>query len=621
VLRSENTARTQREQRRATLTLHFPKDAPLLPPWYLSSRVLAICYIYHSLCLDCCVDSAAYHPLDSSRTREWHIPRALFHIVSWNAALSSLVSVATMPPSRFSQEDRRLLSSNVSSNGDGDAYDKEALTDLETPKSQRSKLGNLLCWSCFSVSGCARAMFRASGWLIVLAAVAILLESYSLGLLWAPSTSVDDPQPANSSAVLSVPPVSIDDSTPDSIHPLPASIRYTKPAGPKIIGLVFYGRRDRAVILDCYLKQNLVVNGGWLDEVIWGVNTRDEDDLIYLEELIPSSRYYRQLDLDDGGYVNLWNQSVEYGNVYIKIDDDVVYIHRDTIPQIVHTLVTESKAAAVSANVINSPEHNWVHYRAGAVRPYLPELEPPGFQTLSTLDNPVWKVSDLPSWIGPGGWTSPPVAKFTEEILRLLPPKADDEQSAKLPRHRWLPLEDPLDISKTPIAQTSYDPFGPGWSSWAVAAQEHYSFFHNLEMDRLSTYYLNHGFGEDSSAIWDHTGDRLSINLLAVTGETILDNIDNMAASDSDEAYLTIDLPRQINKRKSPPNLPVCQHAEDCCRPSRSYPSPCQPLCVQNPRRPRQHRCLESISRVRRPGSLSREADFARVEVRSASSA
>ena len=373
-------------------------------------------------------------------------------------------------------------------------------------------------------------MFRALGWLILLAAATILLETYLLGLLPAPSTFIDGSQQAAAGL-------------------LPAKVRFQKPSGLKIIGLIFYGRRDRAVILDCYLKQNLAINGGWLDEVIWGVNTQIADDLVYLEEIITTSSFYQRLDLEKGGYINLWNRSVEHGNIYVKLDDDVVYIHEDAIPQIVSTLVTEPKAAVVSANVINSPEHNWVHYRTGAVHAYLPDLDPPTNGSLSTLANPIWKVSDLPSWIGPPGWTSPPVGDYTRQLSRLLPSKADDDQVTELPRHRWLPLDDPLDISKTPIAQTSYDAFGPGWSSWAIAAQQHYSFFRNLEMDQLSTYYMNHGFGENSSSLWDHTGDRLSINMLAVRGDTILDNIDSMAASESDEAYLTVDLPRQVNKR------------------------------------------------------------------------
>lgn len=434
---------------------------------------------------------------------------------------------------RRSHEDQRLVSSNSSSTDESSDYDKEALPELRFWKSRRNHLPFL---SCFKVSGCALGVFRALSWLIVLAAIVIILESYFLGLLSAPFSSIGDSQPARTQ------------------QPLPAKLRYQKPIGPKIIALIFYGRRDRAVILDCYLKQNLVVNGGWLDEVIWGVNTQDADDLAYLEEVLPTSPSYRRLDLEDRGFVNLWNQSVEYGNIYIKIDDDVIYIHEDTIPQLVHTLSTESGAFAVSANIINSPEHNWVHYRTGAVRAYLPDLEPPGNQSLSTIHNPVWRDSNLPCWIGPPGWTTPPIASFTKELAKILPTNPEDYQSASLPRHRWLPLDDPSDISITPIAQTSYDPFGPGWRSWAIAAQQHYSFLHNLEMGQLSTYYMTHGFGANSSAIWDHTGDRLSINMLAVPGEVILDNIDKMAASGSDEIYLTILLPRQLNKRNSTPH-------------------------------------------------------------------
>jgi hypothetical protein len=442
-----------------------------------------------------------------------------------------------MPSWSWDPEARRLLSSNSSSSDEFDTYDKEALSDLKQRRSANFRFGGSPWLAWFRSFGCSRGMIRALAWLLGFAAALLLIEIYSLGLLSSPSPAIGNSQAQKNQL-------------------LPASVRLQKPVGPKIIGLIFYGRRDRAVILDCYLKKNLVINGGWLDEVIWGVNTDNADDLVYLEEIIPTSPFYRRIDLDERGYVNLWNQSVEYGNIYVKMDDDVVYIHEDTIPQIVHTLATETKAAIVSANVINSPEHNWIHYRSGAVRPYLPDLEPPLNGSLSTLSNPIWKVSGMPSWIGPPGWASPPVDKYTEELSRLLPPKTKEEQQpTELPYHRWLPLDDPLDISKTPISQTSYNAFGPGWSSWAIAAQQHYSFFHNLELGQLPRYYMNHGFGQNSSAIWDHTGDRLSINMLAITGDTILDHIDDMAASESDEKYLTEDLPRQTNRRTSPPSV------------------------------------------------------------------
>jgi hypothetical protein len=60
-----------------------------------------------------------------------------------------------------------------------------------------------------------------------------------------------------------------------------AAYRLERPKDTRIIGLIFFGRRDRASILDCYLKNNLVSSGGWLDEVVWGVNTNDTGDLAY----------------------------------------------------------------------------------------------------------------------------------------------------------------------------------------------------------------------------------------------------------------------------------------------------------------------------------------------------
>ena len=54
---------------------------------------------------------------------------------------------------------------------------------------------------------------------------------------------------------------------------------FSKPEGVKIYGLVFYGRRGIAEILDCYLQRNLARNGDWLDAVHFIINTDDQDDL------------------------------------------------------------------------------------------------------------------------------------------------------------------------------------------------------------------------------------------------------------------------------------------------------------------------------------------------------
>jgi hypothetical protein len=392
----------------------------------------------------------------------------------------------------------------------------------------------------FNIFAYRQGMARAVCLLVVLAAGAVLLESQFLGFLSKPS--------AHTLGTLVPAVVS---------EPLPAAERYSKPQRQKIIALIFYGRRDRASILDCYLRENLVTNGGWLDEVIWGVNTEIVEDLAYLEHLIPTSPSYRRLELDEKGYTNLWNASVERGNIYIKLDDDVVYMHRDTIPNMVHTLMTDPTAVIVSANMINSPEHNWIQYRTRAVHAFLPDLEPPNHGTLSSTTNPIWKVADLPVWRNATDWEYLPDGDLNKELLKFLPSGAEGEEVSELAPHRWLPLSDPLDISKTPIAKASYDPFGPGWKQWGIAAQQHYSFFQNLETGQLGSYYLNHGFGVDAPATWDHTGDRLSINMLAVTGDMILENWDDMARFNDDERFLTLEIPRITNKRKFEARFPV----------------------------------------------------------------
>lgn len=111
--------------------------------------------------------------------------------------------------------------------------------------------------------------------------------------------------------------------TPNPKSQDPKAHKFEKPKDFKIIGLVFFGRPPVVAILDCYLKKNLVSNGGFLDEVLWAVNTHEAEDLKYLEELIKTSENYKKVDLPQDGYKAIWANAVEDGPMYIKIDDDM----------------------------------------------------------------------------------------------------------------------------------------------------------------------------------------------------------------------------------------------------------------------------------------------------------
>lgn len=102
------------------------------------------------------------------------------------------------------------------------------------------------------------------------------------------------------------------------------SHRFEKPADFKIIALIFYGRRATIAVLDCYLKKNLLSNGGFLDEVHWAINTANEEDLDYLDELVKTTDAYKKIPIPEFGFISIWEHAVEPEHMYIKLDDDIV---------------------------------------------------------------------------------------------------------------------------------------------------------------------------------------------------------------------------------------------------------------------------------------------------------
>ena len=109
-------------------------------------------------------------------------------------------------------------------------------------------------------------------------------------------------------------------STP---NPSTSVTAWEKPSGFKIIGFIFFGRPPVVEVLDCYLKKNLVSNGGWLDEVQFVVNTHNEDDIGWLDTLVEEEELYKKITKPEMGYNHIW-ELVKEEHMYIKIDDDIV---------------------------------------------------------------------------------------------------------------------------------------------------------------------------------------------------------------------------------------------------------------------------------------------------------
>ncbi len=113
-------------------------------------------------------------------------------------------------------------------------------------------------------------------------------------------------------------------AAPTTLSKINAGVKtWEKPTDFKIIGLVFFGRPPVVAILDCYLKRNLVSNGGWLDEVQFVVNTPNEEDIGWLDMLVDDEELYKKITKPEMGYNHIW-ELVEKEHMYIKIDDDIV---------------------------------------------------------------------------------------------------------------------------------------------------------------------------------------------------------------------------------------------------------------------------------------------------------
>lgn len=287
---------------------------------------------------------------------------------------------------------------------------------------------------------------------------------------------------------------------------------WPKPKDFRVVGLVFFGRPVSVSILDCYLKRNLARNGGFLDEVIWLARTSVEEDLQWLDAQIAAEPAYTRRDLLFEGidYASAYDLA-ENGTMYIKMDDDLVFMEDHAIATLVQHKLEHPENFVVAANVVNQPSLSWMHYRFGAIKPYFPELTPPNPEEAAKQGR--WRPSELPPWSGPEDY------HITEED-KLEPP---------FEGHRWLPLPDDYPIEKTPIATTSFDAFSQGLWHWQVAAQEHYSFFEHLENNDLWRYKFH---------TLDYHFMRMGIQMIAIWGEDIIES-DIHNGNGDDEYHFT----------------------------------------------------------------------------------
>ncbi|CCG83807.1 protein of unknown function [Taphrina deformans PYCC 5710] len=287
----------------------------------------------------------------------------------------------------------------------------------------------------------------------------------------------------------------------------------------EVVVRVFYGRRAMIEILEVYLRRNLRRNGGILNRVefAWQGGSAHPEDVQYLEHLVKVEPDYVSLSSvsgQAGGYSARYD-GIKDGTIYIKMDDDMVYIDDNTCASLVLALLENAEYKVVSANVVRHPMFTHIHARKGAIYPF-EFLQDDGVQNTRH-----WRTSLQP----PGNESA----------------KAENYRETQIPveRYSYLPIRSRQSLAGTPLAHVEYGPQDCSWASPYCSVHSHMSFFRSKEDGTLDKY----DFGT-----WDlhlQKVDRYSVNMIAWRGRYIFEGLKDGIMPADDEQWIAVEQVRR----------------------------------------------------------------------------
>lgn len=149
--------------------------------------------------------------------------------------------------------------------------------------------------------------------------------------------------------------------------------------GKRVIAWTPYGRRRTYALLIAYLRRD--VERGLIDEVWAYMNTDptgQEDDIAYAHELAERHpAWFHLKHRPDGiprhpgpkqrntGYAYRYMTAPD--TVYLRFDDDIVYVHEDAIANLVTRRLEMPHATAVFATTWNNAIVSWYAQQAGVI--------------------------------------------------------------------------------------------------------------------------------------------------------------------------------------------------------------------------------------------------------------
>lgn len=283
--------------------------------------------------------------------------------------------------------------------------------------------------------------------------------------------------------------------------------------------IVVYGRMERVKILHRYLARNLRINGGVVDRVNFVIFNAKQKDLDFLKLLIQeNSGAYFHPKVTGKRLAKIYSICQDPQTIYVKIDDDTVYLADEAIPNMVRERMRD-RCGLVSANVVNHAILSAVHQDIGAIRNFFPPEDP---------EHDVNKFHSGADWRNTSWFRS-------DEHLAL---------SA---------------ISKESQSQCV-------WALWECGAWMHESFLSRLADETDCAYdfgwhdFHAHGYGtQRGKRFVPLPYSRWSINVIAFKVEDVAQASADGLAED-DEAELSVVVPNRIGKRSCAVGKAIAVH-------------------------------------------------------------
>ena len=127
----------------------------------------------------------------------------------------------------------------------------------------------------------------------------------------------------------------------------------------KIVAVTPAGRKEYLEILHKHICKNKHILDRW---DIW-VNTNNQSDIDYINNLAEADSFINliQAELPYNGNLSIypfWKHSVDEDTIYVRFDDDIVYIHDDTIENLIDFRIKNKEYFFIYPYIINNIHHS-----------------------------------------------------------------------------------------------------------------------------------------------------------------------------------------------------------------------------------------------------------------------